>query len=424
MKTPTEHPPALTVSALTARIKGLLESQYTRIYVEGEVSGWRVYPSGHAYFTLKDAGAQIACVMFKSCLDRCKARALLADGAKILVYANATVYPQRGMYQLTVLAAKAVGAGDLMRRYLELKAKLEAEGLFAAARKRPLPLLPRRIGLVTSPAGAVVHDMCRVLTRRFPSLEIRLYPALVQGDAAPATLIAGLNWFNRATDWRADVLIIGRGGGSFEDLFCFNDETLVRAVAASRIPVISAVGHETDFTLCDFAADWRAGTPSMAAERAVPERAELLRRLDDLDSALLNALTAAYEMNAQRVDHLSSLLAPALTMRADRLSHTLDRLAAALAPLLEKQGLAAEGKLGRLAEALTAALRLSLRDRGAHLRELTAKLDMLSPYAVLERGYSITTDAAGAVIRSSASVRQGSVIHTRLGEGSLVSVVS
>ena len=423
MKAPADTPPALTVSALTAGIKGLVENRYTRIYVEGEISGWRVFPSGHAYFTLKDPGAQIACVMFKSSLERCKARPLLADGAKVLVYANATVYPPRGNYQLTVLAAKAVGAGDLMRRYLELKAKLEAEGLFAAARKRPLPFLPRRIGLVTSSAGAVVHDMCRVLTRRFPALEIRLYPALVQGEEAPATLVAGLDWFNGNTDWKADLLIVGRGGGSFEDLFCFNDEALVRAVAASRIPVISAVGHETDYTLCDFAADVRAGTPSMAAERAVPERAELLRRLQRLEDALAAAMRAAYEWNAQRVDHLATLLVPALRARADGCARRLDRLGAALSPLLEKQQLAAEGRLARLADALAASSRLRVRDLSAHVNELAAKLDMLSPYAVLERGYSITTTAAGEIVRAPSDVRKGDVIHTRLGKGAISSTV-
>lgn len=419
-----ETPPALTVSALTAGIKGLIESRYTRIYVEGEISGWHIYPSGHAYFTLKDAGAQISCVMFKSSLERCKARQGLADGAKVLVYANATVYPPRGNYQLVVLAAKLTGAGDLMRQYLELKAKLAAEGLFDEARKRPLPYLPRRIGLITSEAGAVVHDMCCVLTRRFPSLEIRLYPTLVQGAEAPASLIAGLNWFNNDAQWRADLLIIGRGGGSFEDLFCFNDEGLVRAVAASKIPVISAVGHETDFSLCDFAADCRAGTPSMAAERAVPEKAELARRLSRLSESLRAALRGTYEWHAQRIDHLSSLLSPTLVARADRLGHALDRLAAALVPSLEKSALVAQYRLTHVTDALDAATRLSMREKKARMDELAAKLALLSPFAVLERGYSITTDSSGAVVRSAKAVTEGATLHTRLSEGEITSVVA
>lgn len=418
-----ELPPALTVSALTAGIKGLIESRYTRIYVEGEISGWRVYPSGHAYFTLKDTGAQIACVMFKSSLERCKARQGLTDGAKVLVYANATVYPPRGNYQLVVLAAKLVGAGDLMRQYLELKARLEAEGLFDKARKKPLPYLPRRIGLITSEAGAVVHDMCRVLTRRFPSLEIRLYPSLVQGKDAPAALIAGLAWFNNDKKWCADLLIIGRGGGSFEDLFCFNDEGLVRAVAASKIPVISAVGHETDFTLCDFAADYRAGTPSMAAERAVPERRELVRRLRSLRDILRTTLRGVYERNAQRVDYLSSRLLPALRTRQERLEHTLQRLTAALTPGLEKSLIVVDNRLSKDKDALNAAVKDYFREKKVKVDTLAAKIALLSPYAVLERGYSLTTNAAGEVVRSATAVTKGETIHTRLAAGEIRSIV-
>ena len=418
-----EKTPTLSVSALTAGIKGLIEHKYTRIYVEGEISGWRVYPSGHAYFTLKDPGAQISCVMFKSYLERCKVKAQLKDGAKVCVYADATVYAPRGNYQLVVHAAKLVGAGDLMRQYLELKAKLEAEGLFDAAHKRVLPFLPRRIGLITSSAGAVVHDMCRVLTRRFPSLEIRLYPALVQGESAPATLIQGLNWFNNVSKWQADLLIIGRGGGSFEDLFCFNDEALVRAVASSRIPIISAVGHETDYTLCDFAADLRAGTPSMAAERAVPERTELVRRLARLEDSLACALRSAYEWHAQRLDHLDSLLAPALVARADKYSRQLERLTLALGPMLEKRTLEVRHRLSRLTDSLSASARLYMQERVAHLERMHSKLELLSPYSVLERGYSITTNAAGEVLRSAAAVSAGEVIHTRLGKGDLTSTI-
>ena len=252
-----ELPKPYTVSGLTAEIKAGLEARFTRIYVEAEISGWRLYPSGHAYFTLKDSGAQIPAVMFKTSYEACLRKhpgieTQLKDGAKVLVYGNVTVYPPRGNYQLMVLAAKLVGEGDLMQRYLELKAKLEKEGLFDCARKRPLPFLPRRIGIVTSEAGAVIHDMCTVLTRRFPALEIRLHPCLVQGETAPATIVAGIRYFNsrsddptirRSDDWTPDLLIVARGGGSFEDLFCFNDEALVREVAASRIPTISAVGH-------------------------------------------------------------------------------------------------------------------------------------------------------------------------------------
>ncbi|MCR5414457.1 MAG: exodeoxyribonuclease VII large subunit [Kiritimatiellae bacterium] len=369
-----------TVSALSRELKRMMEERFTRIYVEAEISDWRPYPSGHVYFTLKDEESKISAVMFKSSFERCKAKRSLRDGAKVLVYANATVYAPRGQYQLVVLAAKPVGEGDLMQRYLELKAKLEEEGLFAASRKRPLPFMPRRLGLVTSLAGAVVHDMCRVLSRRFPALEARIFPAIVQGAPAPASIAAGIAYFNACEDWRADAIIVARGGGSFEDLFCFNDETVVRAVAGSGIPVISAVGHETDFTLCDFAADARAGTPSIAAEIAVPEKRELERKIARFGESLVAALKGKYELFAQRVD-----------AAGERFSHVFE-------------------------------LRLSRAE--SKMRELAAKLEMLSPYGVLERGYSITTDAEGRIVRSPGQVAQGDRIQTRLAEGSFVSVVS
>ena len=398
-----------SVSSLTAELKASLESRYARIYVEAEISGWRLYPSGHAYFTLKDAGAQISAVMFASSLARCKAKACLKDGAKVLVYGNVSVYAPRGNYQLVVLAAKLVGEGDLMQKYLELKAKLEKEGLFDRARKRPLPRMPRRIGIVTSEAGAVIHDMCTVLTRRFPALEIRLYPSLVQGAEAPATIIAGIRYFNaladrqgieqseQRTSWTPDLLIVARGGGSFEDLFCFNDEALVRAVAASRIPTISAVGHETDFTLCDFAADVRAGTPSIAAEIAVPVLADLVAQLSALNSQLVASLRGKGEFFAQRVDQLSDALSASLTIAHSK----------------------AERRLECVRPRLTPALRLVLQRAEARLENATAKLAAYSPYGVLERGYSLTTTADGAVVKDAATLKPGDVLVTRLAKGTV-----
>ena len=395
-----------SVSSLTAELKAALEARYTRIYVEAEISGWRLYPSGHAYFTLKDAGAQISAVMFASSLARCKAKGGLKDGAKVLVYGNVSVYAPRGNYQLVVLAAKLVGEGDLMQRYLELKAKLEKEGLFDRSRKRPLPKMPRRIGIVTSEAGAVIHDMCTVLTRRFPSLEIRLYPSLVQGAEAPATIVAGIRYFNarfddstirRFDDWIPDLLIVARGGGSFEDLFCFNDEALVRAVAASRIPTISAVGHETDFTLCDFAADVRAGTPSIAAEIAVPVLAELNSQLSTLNSQLLTSLRGKGEFFAQRIDQLSDALVASLTIAQT----------------------SAERRLERLRPRLLPALRLHVQRTEARFEQASAKLTAYSPYGVLERGYSLTTTAEGAVVKDAAMLKAGDVLVTRLAKGTV-----
>ena len=402
----TGEPRPYTVSSLTAELKGALESRFSRVYVEAEISGWKRYPSGHAYFTLKDTGAQISAVMFDGAVRRCEEKhpgilSQLKDGAKVLVIGNVSVYPPKGNYQLVVLAAKLVGVGDLMQRYLELKAKLQAEGLFDPARKRPLPSLPRRIAIVTSEAGAVIHDMCTVLTRRFPALEIRLCPCLVQGAEAPKTIVSGIERFNCMREWPADILIVARGGGSFEDLFCFNDETLVRTVASSRIPTISAVGHETDFTLCDFAADVRAGTPSIAAEIAVPVLSDLLKRLATFDSRLAAALRAKGEFFAQRVDQLADGLMSSLLLARAKAERRLDRIRPRLEP----------------------ALRLCLQRAEARLAQAEAKLKAYSPYGVLERGYSLTTAADGSVVRDASALRAGDVLSTRLARGTFQSVV-
>ena len=399
--------PEFTVSSLTAALKRTIEGGFSKVVVEGEVSGWKRYPSGHCYFTLKDEGAQVSAVMFagpyESCISRHPELADgLRDGAKIKVYGNVTVYPPRGNYQIVVLSAMLAGLGDLMQRYLALKSKLEGEGLFDPSRKRPLPFMPRRIGIVTSEAGAVIHDMCTVLTRRFPNLEIRLFPAQVQGADAPKTIIAGIEYFNGAdSGFKPDLLIVARGGGSFEDLFCFNDEALVRAVAASGVPTISAVGHETDYTLCDFAADVRAGTPSIAAEIAVPVLADLRDRLASFELQLAKALRAKYEWFAQRTDHLSSALVSALQAKAADFAHRLDSLSAAMGSSVVLNFTRRESEFGRL----------------------RTKLAMLSPYSVLERGYSLTTDKDGAVVKSADQVSRGDVLHTRLANGEVVSEV-
>ena len=394
-----EIPKPYTVSGLTAELKAALEARYTRIYVEAEISGWRLYPSGHAYFTLKDSGAQISAVMFASSLARCKVKDALKDGAKVLVYGNVSVYAPRGNYQLVVLAAKLVGEGDLMQKYLELKAKLEKEGLFDAARKRKLPFLPRRIGIVTSEAGAVIHDMCTVLTRRFPALEIRLYPCLVQGVEAPRTIIEGIRHFN--SDPWADLLIVARGGGSFEDLFCFNDEALVREVAASTVPTISAVGHETDFTLCDFAADVRAGTPSIAAEIAVPCLADLKSQISDCRLRLVSAVRGKGEFFAQRVDQLSDALAASLRIAQSNAERRLERVRPRLMP----------------------ALKLCVQRAESRLENAAAKLKAYSPYGVLDRGYSLTTASDGSVVKDAKDVKKGDVLTTRLAKGTVESEV-
>ena len=402
-----ESPKPYTVSSLTSELKTALETRWSHIYLEAEISGWRLYPSGHAYFTLKDSGAQISAVMFKSSYEACLRKhpgieTQLKDGAKVLVYGNVTVYAPRGNYQLVVLAAKLVGEGDLMQQYLELKAKLEAEGLFDPARKRLLPFMPRRIGLVTSEAGAVIHDMCTVLMRRFPALEIRLYPSLVQGGGAPASIIAGIRYFNSDEEWKADLLIVARGGGSFEDLFCFNDEALVREVAASKIPTISAVGHETDFTLCDFAADKRAGTPAIAAEIAVPCLADLKAQISDCRLRLVSALRGKGEFFAQRVDQLSDALGASLEI--------------ALAN--------SERRLARVTPRLEPALKLHMQRAEARVQKAEAQLRAYSPYGVLERGYSLTTADDGSVVKDASVLKNGDVLTTRFAKGTVSSVVS
>ncbi|MCR5753099.1 MAG: exodeoxyribonuclease VII large subunit [Kiritimatiellae bacterium] len=424
-----EKYPEYTVSSLTARLKGLLEGDFSGIVVEGEISGWRRYPSGHSYFTLKDDGAQISCVMFAGSFESCcmrhpELRDGLKDGAKVKLFGGVSVYAARGNYQLIVRSAKLAGLGDLMQRYMELKSRLEKEGLFDASRKRELPTMPRRIGIVTSEAGAVIHDMCTVLTRRFPNLEIRLFPSLVQGAEAPKTIIAGIEYFNGGCDdFAADLLIVARGGGSFEDLFCFNDEELVRAVAASRIPTISAVGHETDYTLCDFAADRRAGTPSIAAEMAVPVMEDLRAALASHASRLVASLRSTYEYNAQRVDHLSEALAPALEARVVDFAHRLEKLASALAPALEARSVDCAHRVETLSRALASSVAFAFAKREAHFSQIKSKLELLSPYSVLKRGYSLTTDASGAVVKSSESLKSGDVLMTRFAKGDVTSVV-
>ena len=411
------------VSELTDVIKGLFK-RFDKIYVEGEISGWKVYASGHAYFTVKDENAQLSCVMFSSAIARCKAAPRLKDGAKVCIYGRIDVYAPRGTYQMVVLAAKIAGEGDLMARFNELKEALQKEGLFDRSRKRPLPYLPHRIGVVTSPSGAVIHDMCTVLTRRFPNLEIRLYPVKVQGPGAKEEIVEGIRFFNSASaSWVPDVLIVGRGGGSIEDLWAFNEECVVRAVAASKIPVISAVGHETDFTLCDFAADVRAGTPSIAAEIAVPVKAELLQQVKDLSERLKRAPERAGEVFAQRIDHLAVRLSASLGNVASAAEARLMRSAQRLLPALKDAVVESERRLSRLDQRLLPALKDSFSKNERRIVAASAKLDLLDPGNPLKRGYSLTLDSNGAIVRSASSVKPGDQLTTRLADGEIASII-
>ena len=412
---------------ITDAIRALITaSAYRMVTVEGEISGWKVSSGGHAYFYLKDDNAVIPCAMFAGPLSACAFKDTFKDGAKVQMWGRLDVYHKRGGYQLVVQRARPAGEGELMAKFNELKAKLAAEGLFDESRKRPLPFLPHRIGIVTSPTGAVIHDMLTVLSRRFPNLEVRLYPAKVQGEGAAAEVVRGIEYFNDPVQnggFEADVLIVGRGGGSVEDLWCFNEEPLVRAVAASRIPVISAVGHDTDYTLCDFAADRRAGTPSIAAEIAVPVKDDLLRKVDALASRVSVAMEHLMETYTQHADHLAMRLAASLKAAASDRASRLADARARLAPSLRCAHASALASVAALSARLGPAARFGIAAAETRFARASDKLGLLSPYSVLDRGYSLTIDAKGNVVRSASQVKSGDLLRTCLADGTVESAV-
>lgn len=388
-------PHVYTISALTAELKALLEGTYPTLWVEGEVSNFKHHASGHMYFTLKDAGSQIRAVMFRAANRGLKFRP--EDGLTVLVRASLGVYEPRGEYQLYVEHMEPKGLGALQLAFEQLKARLAAEGLFDEARKRPIPRLPRRIGIVTSPSGAAIRDMLNIIDRRFANVEILIYPARVQGEEAAGEIAAGIEVLNARGD--LDVLIVGRGGGSIEDLWAFNEEVVARAIAASKVPVISAVGHETDFTIADFVADLRAPTPSAAAELVVAHKAELAQRLDDLTSRLETALRHRVEAGRQRLTSLVRHLG--LVNPVERVRRQRERVAAA-------------------AETLRGAIRTRVKLWEGDLRALAGKLESLSPLAILARGYSITRLLPDLrIVKDAAAVRPGEAVSILLHRGSL-----
>lgn len=394
---PSRH--IYSVSALTAEVKAVLEDGFSAIWVEGELSNFKHHTSGHMYFTLKDAQAQIRGVMFRG--HNRLLRFQPVDGLAVLVNGTVTVYERRGEYQIAVEFMEPKGVGALQLAFEQLKTKLEAEGLFDRARKRPLPLLPRKIGIVTSPTGAAIRDMLTIVGRRFPGLEVLIHPAAVQGEGAAAEIAAALGRLGSRSD--LDVVIVARGGGSLEDLWAFNEEVVARAIAASRIPVISAVGHETDVTIADFVADLRAPTPSAAAELVVARRDELRQRVDDLLARSLAALQYSLSVKRNRVGMLGrhlSLLSPAAQLARQR-----ERL----------QG------LRRRVDAWWA---LSRTVRGERLARAAATLESLSPLAILARGYSICFALPGRrILKTVAEVTPGSSLAVRLHRGELDCVV-
>ena len=387
----------ISVSELNEYIKMLFEYDeiLRNVYIKGEISNFtNHYKTGHFYFSLKDPGGAVRAVMFRSSASKLKF--IPENGMRVIVGGRVSVFSRDGQYQIYVDVMEPDGVGALYMAYEQLKAKLEKEGLFSEARKKPLPAIPKRIGIITSPTGAAIRDMIHVLGRRFPLAEIILYPALVQGADAPASLIRGIRYFNHQKT--ADVLIIGRGGGSLEDLWAFNDENLVRTVAASEIPIISAVGHETDFTLCDFAADLRAPTPSAAAELAVPDSEELFGMLAQTKERLSFAVSRRITKAGEKLKRLSSS-----RVMQDPMNLLDDKKMALLM---------AERALQSRMEAVLAAKKLRFQ-RDA------AKLEALNPLSIITRGYSAVFDENNALIKSISQIKEGKSISFMLTDGTV-----
>ena len=436
---------AFTVAELTMRIQGALETDFADVWVEGEISNLKLANSGHWYFSLKDEAAQIRAVVWK--MQTRLIRFHPKDGMKVVARGGLRVYPPRGEYQLSVEVLEPLGKGSLQQAFEELKGRLEKEGLFAPERKRPLPMLPRRIGIVTSPTGAVIRDILRVLARRYRNIDLLIYPARVQGEGAAAEIVAGIRALNGLPD--LDVLIVARGGGSLEDLWAFNEEPVARALASSRVPTISAVGHETDFTIADFVADLRAPTPSAAAEIVVRAKQDLVARLDALaqrrDSALglrltrvrhrLASLTShrVFEAergrirnHAQRVDELAHRAQSALRRRFERARDLANKRAERLEAFRWDRQLAAlRERVAAQRQRMASSLAARLETRRGALGRLAGKLDSLSPLAVLSRGYALVWDAArNRLLRSAREVEVGEALRIRLLEGQVAAQVT
>ncbi len=388
----------LTVAQLNAYIKQIIDGDriLANVWVKGEISNFtNHYKTGHFYFTVKDADSLIRAVMFKSAAAKLKF--VPENGMKVIVRGRVSAFVRDGQYQIYVEAMEPDGIGSLYIAFEQLKRKLEAEGLFSPAKKRPLPKIPTRIGIITSPTGAAVRDMINVTKRRFPYAKLVLYPSLVQGADAAPQLIAGVNYFNAARS--VDVIIIGRGGGSIEDLWAFNDETLARTVAASEIPVISAVGHETDFTICDFSADMRAPTPSAAAEIAVPDTGELLRKINNI------------------VGHMELALTKNISARRNKLSE-LAKSRALTSPqnFIDDKRMLLLSLSGRLEQEI----KLSLTDKRGKFASLTASLEALNPMSVISRGYSAVFDESGRLVKSTKQIKKGDRFKFRTTDGSVL----
>jgi exodeoxyribonuclease VII large subunit len=432
-----------TVRDLIASVRTRLEREYTDVWIEGEISNFRAHGSGHLYFTLKDGSAQIRIVMFRSSAKLLRFRP--EEGMQVIARGRVTVYEERGELQVSAEYLEPKGAGALQIAFEQLKAKLQAEGLFEESRKKGVPALPRRIGIVTSPQAAALRDILNILHRRHHTVNVLIFPAQVQGLEAPIEVSAGIRYFNKARN--VEVIIVARGGGSVEDLAAFNHEGLARTVASSEIPVISAVGHETDFTILDFVADLRAPTPSAAAELVIRSRQEIEEQSEGLRERLARAMRYRLLMARQSVREMAqhgafARMMDALGRRQQRVDELLYRMETAERRVIEQQRRRWETAAGairhydvrrRLAamrqqlESRTAALGASFRTllmrRRGRLEQLAGELGALSPVAILERGYALVFDSAGKLVKDSEQVQAGEEIRARVARGEIKAVV-
>jgi exodeoxyribonuclease VII large subunit len=408
----------LTVTELTRSIRGTLETKFGAVWVQGEVSNYKLHPSGHQYFTLKDARAQIACVIFRNTMA--PLRQPLADGAQVQVYGNVSVFEARGQYQLSVQIIQPRGLGVLQAKFEALKRKLDAEGLFDPARKRALPKFPKRIGIVTSPSGAAIRDVLNVLRRRAPWLQILISPVRVQGMGAAQEIAVALRELAKPNENFApvDLIVLTRGGGSMEDLWEFNEEIVARTIADISVPIVSAIGHEIDFTIADFVADLRAPTPSAAAELIVPDIVDLGRQMDAFARGLGRELINRVRDAQQRLDHAREILRRGLAHKIDNyrrgLTHALATLQAR-SPLREL--MLRRNSFGDLQRRFTESPVRAIENARHRFQRVEGILRVLGPNATLRRGYSITRNERGELIRTVGAVRPKMKIRTRISDG-------
>jgi len=407
-----------SVSELTRNIRGTLEAKFGAVWVQGEISNYKLQPSGHQYFTLKDQRAQISCVIWRDTIA--PPRQALVDGTQVQVYGTVTVFEARGQYQLNIQILQPRGVGLLQAKFEALKRKLEAEGLFAPERKRPLPKFPRRIGIVTSPTGAAIRDMLNVLRRRAPWLQILINPVRVQGTGAAQEIAVAIREFAMSNEAFAplDLIVVTRGGGSIEDLWEFNEEIVARAIFNSAVPIVSAVGHEIDFTICDFVADLRAPTPSAAAELIVPDVIDLQRRIDSCARALARQLLNRVRDAQQRLDHARETLQRCLVHKIDSYKRGLLHIARALqAHSPGRELMMRRNRFADLHRRLIACPPRLLENAKHRFQSIEGILRVLGPDATLRRGYSITMNERRKIIRTITAVRPKMKIRTRISDG-------